>query len=71
MSADLWNIGSLQLASAEARPIKVCKPWVHLHVCGSSLERAQALVGVLDQEPPDKVSEILHTAALHLPQCSA
>ena len=65
-SADLWNIGSLQLALAEARPVKVCKPWVHLHISGSPLERTQALVGVLDQEAPDQVSEILHTVILYL-----
>ena len=70
-SADLWNIGSLQLAFAEARPIKVCKPWMHLHVCGSALESTQALVGVLDQESSDQVSKILHTATTHLSQCSA
>ena len=70
-SADLWNIGSLQLALAEARPIKVCKPWVHLHVRSASLERTQALIGILDQESSDQVSEILHMATPHPSQCSA
>ena len=60
----LGNVWSLQLAFGKARPIEIGKPWVHLHIRSSPLERAQPLVGILDQEALDDVSQILHVADL-------
>ena len=58
---DLWDVWSLQLALAEGGPVEVGEPGVHLHISRSTLKGTQPLVGVLDQEPPDDIPELLHS----------
>lgn len=62
--AYLWDVWSLELAFAEGVPIEVGKPRMHLDIRRSTLEGAKSLVRVQDQEAPDQISQLLHTASL-------
>lgn len=65
-NAHLGYVWSLQLAFAEVCPVEGGKPGMHFYISCSALQCAQALIGILCEEPPDDVSQLLHAPQLCL-----